>query len=176
MDISLGFLRQQKINSSFIWVLNHLIHFMPKSQLAVSLTVEGEGAAQDLLSAYARGVRHFPGSVLIRAELYLLQLPHIILTGAKLSNVDFWTTNLTGADLRYTDLTGADLTSANLTGANLTGANLSNADLLGTNLTKATFKDTCLRDSNLSGAILKNTDFIGANLQGVITNNIRRNY
>ena len=138
MDMLLGFLRQQETNSSLIWLLNHLIYLVPKSKLAVSLTVEGEGAAQDLLSAYARGVRHFPGSSLVKAEFSLVQLPHIVLTGAKLSGINLWATNLTGADLRYTELSGADLSIANLTGSNLTGANLSDASLIGTNLTGAT--------------------------------------
>lgn len=173
--MQLTFSRNRKNHIALIWVLNQLIHLMPKSQLAVSLTVEGEGAAQELLAAYGRGIKHFPGSNLGKAELSFRQLPYIVLIGAKLSNIDFWATNLTGADFRYTDLRGADLTSANLTGADLTGANLSNADLLGTNLTRAILKDSCLCDSNLSGAILSDTNFMGANLQGVIINNAHFN-
>lgn len=75
MDTQLSFPREQKTNGCLIWILNRLITLMPRSQLAVSLTVEGEGAIQELLAAYARGIRHFPGSILVEAELYFRQLP-----------------------------------------------------------------------------------------------------
>lgn len=150
--------RRLAFSNWLVLPLHKFIGFLLGQKLVVSLTVEGEGAAQKLLSAYARGVRYFPKSILVQSELSFKQLSYIVLVGAKLTNVDFWATNLTGADLSYTDLKGADLTSANLTGANLTGANLSEASLVGTNFTKAILRDACLCNSNLTGAILQDTN------------------
>lgn len=160
-----------RISSWLISHLNKFIHLLPVQKLAIGLTVTGDDATQELLSAYAEGVRHFSGSNLVGAELSFLQLPQIVLIGANLSKVDFWATNLANADLRYADLSGAELMCANLTGANLTGANLSEASLMGTNLTDAVLCNACLRDSNLSRTKLQNAELTNADFQGTITNN-----
>lgn len=70
MSQLINFRKEERISRSLIWGLNQLLHFLPKLKLVISLTVEGDEAEQQLLSAYARGVRHLPGSILDRAELY----------------------------------------------------------------------------------------------------------
>ena len=97
-----------KISNCFVWSLSQLVRLLPAKQLVISLTVEGEEAAQELLSAYACGIRHFPGSILEQAEFYQVDLPRIVLIGVKLTKVDFWGADLRGADLRHTDLRGAN--------------------------------------------------------------------
>ena len=61
-----------------------------------------------------------------------VELIHVILSGADLTNADLSRVNLSIADLR----------DANLSGADLTGADLSDAGLSGTNLTGANLSDT----------------------------------
>lgn len=128
-----------KISKWSVWGLSQLVRLISAKQLAISLTVEGKEAAQKLLSAYACGIRHFPGSILEEAELYQVDLPQIVLIGAKLSKVDFWEADLRGADLRYTDLRGANLIEANLAGVNLSGSNLTDVDLIGVRSAKLPF-------------------------------------
>ncbi len=98
-----------RISTWFVWSLNQLVRLLPVKQLAISLTVVGEEAAQELLSAYACGIRHFPGSILDQVELYQAKLPDIVLIAARLRE----------ADMCEADLSGADLVDANLTGVNL---------------------------------------------------------
>lgn len=161
------------ISTCFIWSLSQLIRLLPAKQLAISLTVVGEEAAQELLSAYARGIRHFPGSILEQAELYQVTLPRIVLIGARLTEIDFWGSDLRGADLRYADLRNANLIEANLAGVNLSASNLTDADLIGSDLTGAVLRKACLCNSDLSGADLVGADLTGADLTGAILDNVR---
>jgi len=73
-----------RISTWVVWSLSQMVRLLPAKQLAISLTVEGEEAAQELLSAYACGIRHFPGSILDQVELYQAKLPDIVLTAARL--------------------------------------------------------------------------------------------
>ncbi len=161
------------ISTCFVSSLNQLIRLLPAKQLAISLTVVGEEAAQKLLSAYAFGIRHFPGSNLEQAELYQVDLPRIVLVGAKLSEIDLWGSDLRDADLRYTDLRGANLIEAKLAGVNLSGSNLTDADLIGSDLTGAVLRKACLCNSDLSGADLVGADLTGTNLEGAILDDVR---
>lgn len=113
-----------KFSNWFVWSLNHLVRLLPAKQLAISLTVEGEEAAQELLTAYACGIRHFPGSILEQAELYQAKLPNIILTAARLREADICEADLRRADFRHADLRDANLIESNLVGANLSGSDL----------------------------------------------------
>lgn len=150
-----------------------LSRLLLRQQVAISLTVESEGAPDQVLSAYARGVRHFPRAVLDYAELYQVDLRYIVLTGAKLSKIDFWEADLRGADFSYADLSGANLIESNLAGVNFLGANLAGADLIGANLAGAVLRNACLRNSDLSGADLMDADLTGADLEGAILDQVR---
>jgi uncharacterized protein YjbI with pentapeptide repeats len=105
----------------------------------------------------------------------------IDLSGAYLSGVEQWNSNLSGADLSGAnlskaflmrvnlsgaDLNGANLSEANLSEANLKGANLSNAKLEGTNLSEANLKGANLSNAALYGTNLSKADLSGANLSG----------
>jgi len=162
-----------RFSNWFVWSLTQLVRLLPAKQLAISLTLVGEEAAQELLSAYACGIRHFPGSILEQAELYQVDLPRIVLIGAKLSKIDFWGSDLRGADLRHTDLRGANLIEAKLAGVNLSGSNLTDADLIGADLTGAILREACLCNSDLSGADLVGADLTGASLEGTILADVR---
>ena len=152
---------------------HQLTRLLLGQQLVISLNVEGEGAADQVLAAYARGVRHFPRAVLDYAELYQVDLRYIVLTGAKLSKIDFWKADLRGADFSYADLSGANLIESNLANVNFLGANLAGADLIGANLTGAVLRNACLRNSDLSGADLMDADLTGADLEGAILAQVR---
>jgi len=47
---------ESRISTWFIWSLSQLVRLLSVKQLVISLTVEGEEAAQELLSAYACGI------------------------------------------------------------------------------------------------------------------------
>ena len=72
--------------------------------------------------------------------------------------------NLTGADL-----TGATLTDANFFRANLTGANLSEADLTRSNFSQATLTSANLRGANISEAYFDQAVTFGADLTDTIS-------
>jgi uncharacterized protein YjbI with pentapeptide repeats len=106
----------------------------------------------------------------------IIDLNHVVLTGAQLTHADLTGANLagatlTGANLSRASLTGANLTGAILAGANLTGANLTGVDLHGARLahvalTDANLTGVNLTDANLTGAVLADTNLAGANLLG----------
>ncbi len=119
---------------------------------------------------------------LVRAKLYLSELPDANLAWADLEGAslvkadltnaeafyaDFARANLTGAVLRNanfgsSDFEGAVLNLADLDGAGLTATNLVAADLLGADLTGATLVDARMHRANLTGAILDGADLTGA--------------
>ncbi|MGR3280269.1 pentapeptide repeat-containing protein, partial [Acaryochloris marina NIES-2412] len=59
--------------------------------------VSGSNAVEEVLSAYARGVRNFSGSEIYWESLYQAELQGIIFTNSKLT-VDLRETKLMGAD------------------------------------------------------------------------------
>lgn len=128
---------ESRISTWFIWSLSQLVRLLSVKQLVISLTVEGEEAAQELLSAYACGIRHFPGSILEEVELYQAKLPDIVLTAARLREADICEADLREADFRRADLRDASLMESNLVGANFSGSNLTGAWLVSADLSGA---------------------------------------
>ena len=116
-----------RINNWLVWGLNQLFHHPREQHLVISSIQNGETATQQLLSAYAGGIRHFPGSILEQAELYQTRLPNIILTAARLREADICEADLMGADFRHADLRDASLIESNLVGANFSGSDLTGA-------------------------------------------------
>ena len=104
---------------------------------------------EEILSAYAEGVRDFGGANL---------------RGANLRNADLRNADLSGAELIGANLIGANLVGANLVGAELVGAELIGANLIGANLIGANLRSADLRDADLRGADLRGADLIGAYL------------
>jgi uncharacterized protein YjbI with pentapeptide repeats len=98
---------------------------------------------------------------LIDKEHPVLNLSHVGLRGANLSQLD-----LSGADLSGADLSGADLSGADLSDAILSVAVLNNADLSDANMSGANMSGAYLKFANLRGAVLNNA--ILSDAKGVI--------
>lgn len=101
--------------------------------------------------------RHFE----IRADLNASDLGRVILPGARLSNVDLGTSDLSEADFRK-----ASFYLSTLVGSNLKNANLQEADLAGVDFREATLHNANLRQTNLLGTIISDVDIVGADLFG----------
>ncbi|HSR56312.1 MAG TPA: pentapeptide repeat-containing protein, partial [Alphaproteobacteria bacterium] len=106
----------------------------------------------EALISHDKWVRHMPGGQ--RANLSLMDLCGMSLTGARLARI-----KLTGADLTRSTLDGA-----NLSDADLFAANLSKCDLTGANMSGADIRGACLRDADLAGACLAGADLRNGNL------------
>ena len=89
-------------------------------------------------------------SLLVHANLYMVDLRGACLVGADLTNANLVGANLAGADLRGANLAGANLLVADLHGAILNGANLQGARNLTTQqLYTATYDHTTLLDTEV---------------------------
>ena len=112
-------------------------------------------------------------SRLIHKDTHIINTGETDLTGAYLSRLNLFMTNLSGANLSGADMSKVNLYEVNLFAANLTGTNLSEAympkvnlntvDLQGANLTRA-----YLPEADLLGAKLKGADLSEANLKDII--------
>lgn len=114
-------------------------------------------AAEDLLSAYARGKRDFTGY-----DVSLLNLQKANLSGANFHQAKLYKVNLQGANLLNVDFGRASLGQATLKNANLARAYLSHADLAGADLRGADLSYAYLSNANLRGANLCGADLTGA--------------
>lgn len=108
------------------------------------------------------------------AEINLMNLIEVNLSGAILTwvdfskkdirNVDFTGAHLVGCDFSYADLSGADLSEAELLDADFESAILEKVIFCNANLTQAYFKNANLISADFVSADLTNTNFSGANL------------
>lgn len=116
-------------------------------------------AADDLMTAYAKGKRDFTSH-----DLSLLNLAKATLAGANFHQSKLHKANLQGANLFNADFGRASLNQAVLKNANLARAYLSHADLQGADLRGADLSYAYLSNANLRGANLCGADLTGAKI------------
>ena len=105
-------------------------------------------------------------AVFNKADLAIVNLDKVYLSGANLSEANLSEADLTRAKLSSTktNVSKTNLFNANLLNANLLNANLGEANLSKANLSKATLIDAILINADLTLANLSDADLTGANL------------
>ncbi|MBE9175398.1 pentapeptide repeat-containing protein [Synechocystis salina LEGE 06155] len=119
--------------------------------------------AQEILSQYQAGERHFPNLTLRHIDLH-----GFTLAGADFSGSDFSEANLRGADLQGCRLQGCYFNNADLSGANLAKADLRQASLLKTFLLKVNLQGAYLDHALCAGALLTRANLEEACLHGAL--------